>query len=152
MIVGANPLGRALAFQTARAGALPIVASRDRDAAHALAKEIEGRFVPFEALYTTMHEVLVVCSEERQPAGKVHANEPPIHPAHLQPHLVVMDLTSIPARSPLLRAAAERGCRIVSPRRVFLTHLLLAARLILGRDVPAEPVREVIRNMSNDDD
>jgi shikimate 5-dehydrogenase len=58
----------------------------------------------------------------------------------------------MPARSPLLRAAAERGCRIVSPRRVFLTHMLLAARLILGRDVPVEPLKEVIRNMSNDDE
>jgi 3-dehydroquinate dehydratase/shikimate dehydrogenase len=152
MIVGTNPLARAMAFQAQHAGALPIVAGRDRDAAHDIAKAVDGRFVLFEALYTTMHEILVVCSEERQPAGKSHADELPIHVAHFQPNLTVMDLTCMPKRSPLLRAAGERGSRIVSPRRIITGQLMLATRLITGKEITSEPFKEVIRDLSPDEE
>jgi 3-dehydroquinate dehydratase/shikimate dehydrogenase len=153
LIIGANPAARAVAAGIQKAGALPIIASRDREAAHRLAQAVDGRFILFEALYSTMHEVLAVCSEERQPgARKTHAAEPPIHPAHLQANLTVLDLTSMPRRSPLLRAAKERGCRVVSPWQVLLLHLLLMVRQATGREIPAEPIKQAITEVFDEDD
>ena len=65
LIVGATGNARILAHGIHQRGGIPIVAARDRDGAHAIAEEVGCRYVPFEALYTTSHDVLILCSHEQ---------------------------------------------------------------------------------------
>ncbi|HZT81517.1 MAG TPA: type I 3-dehydroquinate dehydratase, partial [Gemmataceae bacterium] len=67
MVVGANGTARAMATLVQECGAAVILASRDKTAAQQLAQELGCRFVQLEALYSTMHDVLIVCDEEKQP-------------------------------------------------------------------------------------
>jgi 3-dehydroquinate dehydratase/shikimate dehydrogenase len=152
LVVGSNALAANMAHAVRRLGGLVVLAARDRKAAHEIAKTLDARFIPFEALYTTMHHVLIICSEERQPtAVKTEHPEPVIHPAHFSHQLTVMDLTSLPRRSPLLLEAAERGCKTVSPRRLTLAYLQLLGRAIAGKDASIQPIKEVLRNMSEEE-
>jgi 3-dehydroquinate dehydratase/shikimate dehydrogenase len=140
MILGCNARARMLSLAIASRGGAPIIASRDRAAAQELAKEVGGRHTPFEGIYTTMHDVLAVCAEERQPthtAGR--RDESTIHAGHLRAGLVVMDLTSPPRQqSTLLRLARERGCRVVSPRAILIELAAQQSRLLAGKSVPPE--------------
>lgn len=152
MVVGVNAAARAVAWRVHEAGGGPIIASRDHDAARKIAAEVGGRFTPLEGTYTVGHEVLVLCSEERQPGAKVHADELPIHAGHLKPGLTLLDLTTMPHRSALVREAEQRGCKVVSPKRVFLTHAAFLARLLVGHDIPPEPLREAVREFTADEE
>ncbi len=116
-------------------GSALIFASHDRDAAHRLAQEMKCRFVQFEAIYTTIHDALVVCDEEK-PRGPSRGGETVIHPGYLKPGMTVMDLTSLLDRSPLLREAELRGCAVVTPQQLWLEQVSLQARLLTSKDVP----------------
>jgi 3-dehydroquinate dehydratase/shikimate dehydrogenase len=153
VIVGTNTAARAIAFRVQRRGGAPVIASRERKAALELAKAVDGRHIQFEALYSIMHDVLIVCADERpQVTGKPAPEEPVIHPSHLQPHRTVLDLTAMPRKSSVLREAEARGCRVVSPRQVLLSHLLLQLRAVTGQDVPREPLAEVLDGLLADED
>jgi 3-dehydroquinate dehydratase/shikimate dehydrogenase len=153
MIVGANATARALAFAVKERGAAVIVASRDRDKAHELAKAVEGRHIQFEALYSTMHDILAVCSEEKQPvASKARSEKMAIHAAELKPGMTVMDLTSMPRKSPLLREAEARRCHVVSPRRVLLEQLFEQVRLISGKEVPREKLAAILAEVVEEEE
>jgi 3-dehydroquinate dehydratase/shikimate dehydrogenase len=153
MIVGTNATARTLARMMKQRGAVPIIASRDKDAAVNLAVAVEGRHIQFEALYSTMHDVLVVCSEEKLPSkSKARSGDAGIHAGFLKPGMTVMDLTMMPYKSPLLRSAKDRGCRTVSPRRVLLEHLAMQLRLITGKEAPRDALKEVLRTMVEEEE
>jgi 3-dehydroquinate dehydratase/shikimate dehydrogenase len=149
MIVGTNGTAATMAFAVKQRGGVPILAGRDRDAAHAIAQKQECRFVPFEALYSTVHDTLIVCSEEKIHAkGKQH--EEGIHPGYLKPTFTVMDLTSLGTPSRFIQEAVERGCSLVKPRQILVDMVLLQLKLILGektgKDVPREVVERGVEN------
>ena len=143
MIVGTNADGRMLAYGVKRRGGVPIIAGRDRQAAMAIAQEIECRQIPYEALYSTTHDVLIVASDEsHHPSGRGPAT--PIHFGYLKPNITVMDTTAMPEKSELVREAEARSCLVVPPLRIFLDQLRLQLKLIAGQEVPQEVLKQGI--------
>jgi 3-dehydroquinate dehydratase/shikimate dehydrogenase len=140
-LVGLNATARSIGQVLAARGAALIIASHDKDAAQALARELGCRFVLFEAIYTTLHDVLIVCDDERALRGP--AGPSVVHPGYLKPGMVVMDLTAAAAPTPLLQSAKARGCAVASPRRLLLDQLALQARLLTSKDVTAELLEQV---------
>ena len=94
-----------------------IFGSHNRDEAAKYSRLFGGRHVQFEGIYTTLHDILIVCAEPNP--GQDH-DKPALHPGYLKTGMTVMDLTEIPRRSPLLREAALRGCTIVEPAGLLL--------------------------------
>jgi 3-dehydroquinate dehydratase/shikimate dehydrogenase len=131
LILGTTASARAMAGEVRQRGGVLIIAGHDRAAAHDLAQSLECRFVPFEALYSTMHDVLIV--GEPGPGSGAHAEESAVHPGYLRSTMTVMDLTAAVRPSPLLREAAARGCAVVSPREVLLEQLALQVGKITGQ-------------------
>src|SRR5262249_22145205 len=64
MLVGVADMPRAVGQRLAKNGAWLVVASRNRDAAHKLAQELQCRFILHEAIYSTLHDVLIYCCDE----------------------------------------------------------------------------------------
>jgi shikimate 5-dehydrogenase len=149
LVVGTNASARTLAYGVQQRGGVLILASQQREAAHQLAQSWECQSVPVEALSTTLHDVLIVCEDEREtnPAtadsGKID-----IDIGCLRPDMTVMDLTTATRLSPLLRSARARGSTIVTPRRVLHEQLMLQIRLLTGRDVPRDLVEEKLSTLS----
>jgi 3-dehydroquinate dehydratase/shikimate dehydrogenase len=137
LIAGVNDLARTTARELKQRGGVLVIASHEREAAHRLAQELSCRFVQFEALYTTLHDVLVVCDEEKH-AGKSRGGETGIHPGYLKPNMTVLDLTDLLHRSPLLREAELRGCAVVTPQQLWLEQVSLQAHLLTSKDVPRQ--------------
>ena len=139
LIAGLNSVARVLAKEVQRHGGNAILASSEKKAGLALAQSIGCRAISFEALYTTMHDVLVVCDEE-----KTDKTSKGIHAGYLKPGMVVMDLTAGARPSVLLREAAGRGCETVSPLELMLDLLELQARTLTGKPAPRGVVRAAI--------
>jgi 3-dehydroquinate dehydratase/shikimate dehydrogenase len=135
LIAGINAAAQSMTTLIRQRGGAVILASHDRRAVGEMATELQCRQVLFDAIYSTMHDVLVVCDEEKeQSARKDHG----IHPSYLKPGMTVMDLTAGAAKSNLLIEAAARGCAIVSPRNLLIDHLTAQAKMLTGKEVPRE--------------
>jgi 3-dehydroquinate dehydratase/shikimate dehydrogenase len=148
-IVGLNPVTRGVAKALSTRGASPILVSHDAKAAQQMAHDLECRFVKFEALYTTLHEVLLVCDHEKE-----HKPGSPssIHPSYLRQGMVVMDLTAALSPSPLLREARARRCGVASPRRMLREQLALQLRLLTGKEMSNEELEEVMPGFLQQDE
>src|SRR5262249_11171222 len=110
MIIGANGLARAMAHRMQKNGGLPVVASRDKAAAQQPAQALGSRHVQFDAVYSTLHDVLIVCAEEQRHATLKHRpGETGLHAGYLKRSMTVMDLTALTRPSELLAGAEERG-------------------------------------------
>ncbi len=148
-IVGVNALARTIAQGIKQRGASPIIASRDKAAAQELAQKLDCRFVLFEALYTTIHEVLVVCDAEKQAAAAGGAQA--LHPSYLRAGMTVMDLTTTLSPSHLLREAEARRCAVITPRLLLLDQLALQAHLLTSKDVTRELVEQALPGFLQED-
>jgi 3-dehydroquinate dehydratase/shikimate dehydrogenase len=135
-VVGTGNVAVSLARAVMARGAGLIIASHERDRARRLAQEVGCRYIQFEALYSTLHDVLAVCDEEQDPRGRSAAAG--VHPGYLRPGMAVLDLTAGLRRSPLLREAEARGCAVVAPGQLFVDRLAAQARLLTGKEVPHE--------------
>jgi 3-dehydroquinate dehydratase/shikimate dehydrogenase len=129
LIAGVNDLAKNVARELKQRGSVLILADHDRDAAHHLAQEMKCRFVQFEALYTTIHDVLIVCAENK------------IHPGYFKANMTVLDLTAMD-ESPLLAEAKGRGCAVVTPQQLWLEQVSLQAHLLTSKDVPRSLLAE----------
>jgi shikimate 5-dehydrogenase len=114
-----------------------------------MAHELNCRHVRMEALYTTLHDVLIHGPDEVSPAARTvaTAKDATIHPGYLKPGMTVMDLTTSLGRTDLLREAATRGCSVVAPLAILLEQVLAVIKLITGKDVPAEPLRQWLQTL-----
>jgi shikimate 5-dehydrogenase len=153
MLVGIDTTTKAIGQRIAKHGGIVILASRNRDAARTLAHDLQCRQVQYEALYSTLHDVLVLCTEET--GGTPMAGRPQesgIHPGYLKSGMTVVDLTAELAGSDLLREAKKRGCGVVEPRQILLEHVLQQVKLIAGKEVPREPLQTVLDTVQPPDE
>jgi 3-dehydroquinate dehydratase/shikimate dehydrogenase len=135
-IAGVGGLARSFALELQRRAAGVLVGSHQRKAAAQLAKDVGCRHIQLEGLYTTMHDVLVVCDNE-QTDGRSG-----IHTGYLKESMTVMDLTSGLRPSPLLAEARARGCAVVEPRALFVDQLELVVKMMSSKQVPRTVLEE----------
>jgi shikimate 5-dehydrogenase len=102
------------------------------------------RHIPWEALYSTTHDTLIVCSEEKQPARKGQAETGGLFYGYLKSNITVLDMTSIGLKSQLIQEAEVRGCPVVYPRDILLDQLEMQVKLLTGQQVPREKLKEVM--------
>jgi 3-dehydroquinate dehydratase/shikimate dehydrogenase len=153
LLVGVNGLARAVAYRVQKHGATVIIASRDKAAAHAMAQEQNCRHVQLDAVYSTIHDVLIVCAEEQRHATlKSKSGETGLHTGYLKPSITVMDLTASMLGSDMLRGAAERGCPVVSPRSILTEHVARWVNLIAGKDPASPPIQQAIDEAIGEDE
>ncbi|MBL6454435.1 shikimate dehydrogenase [Belnapia sp. T6] len=129
--LGCGGAGRAIAFALARAGAAELLLSDTAPGrAEALAEAITAAFPACRAaagLPDPAGQGLVV---NATPLG-LRAGDPlPFDPGRLSAGQVVADVIPNPERTPLLDAAAAKGCDMVSGRAMFEGQARLAAAFL----------------------
>jgi len=151
MVVGVNALARAIGYAARDCGARIIVASHNKQAAQELAQALECRFVQWEALYSTLHDAIVVCDDEHeQVKSKSATGEAGLHPGYLKASMVVMDLTA-PRPTAFLRAAKLRGCGVVYPRQLLPEQLALQASLVTRQPADVGLLRDSLAPFFEED-
>jgi 3-dehydroquinate dehydratase/shikimate dehydrogenase len=145
MVIGVNGLARVLTERVKKRGSILIVASRDKAAAQQIAQEYGCRFVQLDAVYTTLHDTLIVCAEEQRHATmKNRPSEVGVHAGYLKPSMTVMDLTNLSQPTELLRGAVERGCAVVTPRVLLRDLVVQQVKLITGKEIAPAAIEEAI--------
>jgi 3-dehydroquinate dehydratase/shikimate dehydrogenase len=147
LLAGLGGTTRTLGTQLQRRGAAVIIASHRRKAAQQLAQEIGCRHILFDGIYSTSHDVLIVCGEDAEEGRPATA----VHPGYLRESMTVMDLTATLGPSPLLREAKARGCAVIDPRALFVSELGLKVKMVTAKEVPAEVMAKVLPEVYEED-
>lgn len=144
LILGTNGPARSMAYAIRKRGGVAILAGKDREQAQQLAQDYQCRFVPYEAIYSTSHDVLIVCENEEPPSAPRTAKKPGdagVHPSILKSSTPLLDLTSYPQPSALADEARARGVPLVEPRAVFLAQMATILRLLCGKEATTETLQ-----------
>jgi len=141
MLAGCGPLTRMLAGALKKRGAGLVFASHDRTLAARTSQIFGGRQVPWEGIYSTVHDLLIV---SRDPGQEIDGDELPIHPGYLKQSMTVLDLNGCPRATPFLKEARLRGCSTVSPGSVLIEQVREHLRRMADIDVDAEFLHETL--------
>lgn len=148
MIVGANDAALTMATELNKRGAALIIASHDKAAAQRIASQAEARVIQFEALYTTMHDIVVVCDDEAEQTRGTSS----LHTGYLRPGMTVLDLTAAVRSTKFVREAIARGCAVVTPQGLWLDQVAAQAKVLTGKDVPHKVLQDAVPWLTEDED
>src|SRR5581483_6144306 len=140
VLAGLGGPTRTMAVEIHKRGGSVILASYRKKAVQQLAQALGCRFIQHDAIYSTLHNVLVICDEEKEES----AGRGDLHPSYLKPGMVVMDLTASARPSEFLRQAQDRGCTVITPQQLFLQQIAQQARMLTGKHVPREVLERAI--------
>ncbi len=135
VVVGAGGAARAVAFGLKDAGGRVTVVNRSAARGEALAQRVGADFRPLAEAVGLSCEILV----NTTPIGMARFGDAlPVPAALLQPGMVVMDIVYTPLKTPLLAAAAARGCRTIPGTAMFVLQGARQFELWTGRSAPTE--------------
>jgi 3-dehydroquinate dehydratase/shikimate dehydrogenase len=132
VVVGAGAAGRVVALALALAGAQVTLTNRDEERGAAAAAELELPFLPLGGFSPAGFDVVVQATA----LGRGAADPLPFAVEELGPGMVVVELVYGDGPTPLARAAAERGARVVDGREVLLGQALGQFRRMTGHELP----------------
>lgn len=118
VLVGAGGAAKAIAYEGKKRGAQVVILNRNSEKADELAKRLGcqgGGLNELSRCYTEGYDILINCTPIPMP----------IEPAFILPGSIVMTIITKPIDSPLLKEAAEKGCRVIYGYKMFIEQALL---------------------------
>lgn len=139
LVIGAGGAARAIVPSLDHAGARVTVSARRPEPAREVAALTGGVTAAYERLGDAVAGADVVVNAT--PLGMA-GEAPPFDSGCLETRHTVVDLVYDPAETPLLEAAAARGCRTVAGLGMLVHQGALAFTLWTGEEAPVEVMRE----------
>jgi len=154
VILGAGGAARAIAVETALAGARSItIVNRTPERGQALADLVEtstpaaARFIPWTPALHIPHGTDVVINATSIGFHPNEADVPDVDVTSLSPGMVVADVVANPPRTRFLGAAAAQGCTTLDGLGMLVNQALTNARLWTGVDLNGSVMRRVLEEM-----
>jgi shikimate dehydrogenase len=143
LILGAGGAARALAHGFTERGARVTIANRDRSRAAALAAATGARAAAGldEANRAGTYDAVVNATSLGM--GDIDAASP-IPEAALHPGLLVMDIVYKPIETELVRAARQKGARVIHGGRMLLHQAARQFELYTGASAPLEAMESAL--------
>ncbi len=120
---------------TQRKGLVSIAGPNDKEA-QKLAASMNCRYVPYQNMYDTLADVVVI-GDAALKCGMLQGH---INPSLLKPSQTVLDVSDPPTEHGLFDEARSRGCKLVEPAEVFADQIGSQFKAITGKELPAEAV------------
>ena len=154
VILGAGGAARAIAVETALAGARSItIVNRTPERGQALADLIDtrtpaaGRYLPWAASLHVPHGTGVLINATNIGFHPLEADMPDVSPESLEPGTVVADVVVNPPRTRFLSMAADRGCVPLDGLGMLVNQAVIAVRLWTDVDVSGTVMRGVLEDL-----
>ncbi len=150
VILGAGGAARAVATQAALEGAKGIsITDKIKDRAQRLSSDITRNIPSCQAEVVLEDEIKFRLKEAHllinaTPVGMKLDDPVLINPDWLQPHLLVFDLVYNLGETNLMKAARERGCRVVSGLGMLVHQGAASFKLWTGKEAPVKIMRKVL--------
>lgn len=149
LLLGAGGAARAIAVETALAGAASItIVNRTASRGQELAELVQAKtpadasFVPWEGDHQVPAETGIVINATSIGLYPDVDARIPLDVATLQPGMVVADVIPNPPRTRLLREAGERGCTVIDGLGMLVNQGVIGIRYWTGQEVDAGVMRQ----------
>lgn len=138
MIVGTGGAASALTYAiTQKKGIVSICAQNDQIAKR-IANEYGCRFVPYQNMYSTLFDVVVLADPNLR--GGMHQGR--INPSLFKSGMTVLDVTNPPQLHELATEAKARGCHVIDPQAILQEIVRTQFKAIVGKELPAGAMNE----------
>lgn len=140
LIVGSGSLAKSMIHGISKRKGLVSITSPNDKQAQEVAGQFQVRYVPFQNLYNTLSDVVIIADTEL----KIGTSKTEFNPSYFMPRHVVCDVTEMPNDGPFLAQARERGARVVEPKDIYLDQLTAFLKSITGKEVPASEFEGIV--------
>lgn len=138
LVIGNGGLAQSIAQGIAQRQGLVSVCGPDDREARQRAEASECRFVPFQNLYETLADIIVI-ADARVTLGVRHGQ---LNPSLFRPTMTVLDLANLPAPSPILEEAQFRGCRTIDRFSIYRQQIETQFKAITGQALPEQALAQ----------
>lgn len=153
-ILGAGGAARAIAVETALAGALSItIINRSPERGQAVADLIDtrtpaaGRYLPWTPHLHVPHGTGILINATSIGFHPAEDQTPDVDMSTVDPGAVVADVVVNPPETGFLRAAAAQGCTTLDGLGMLVNQALINARLWTGRDLSGAVMRRELESI-----
>ena len=146
LVLGAGGVARAIVYGLAKCGAKVSISSRTFARADDLAREFACRSASWEERHYLRPEIVINAT----PVG-MHPNvdATPFEKEYLKRTMIVFDTVYNPENTLLVKAAREKGCRVITGVDMFVRQAALQFKLFTGRDAPKSIMRSEVRRANS---
>jgi len=134
LVIGSGGMARAFIHGVERRSGIVSITGANDKAAQKLAQQFKVRHVPYQNLYDTLADVVVITD----PAISLGSKKTDLNPSYFRSTMTVVDMGAMPEDTELLRECRQRGCKVVEPRDVFQGYLTAQFESITGKTMPPE--------------
>ena len=120
------------------------MASTNDEASQEIAQRFDVRCIPFQNLYDTLADVVIIADASME----IGTKKSDFNPSFMRATMTVLDVTTMPEDSPIIQEARQRGCRVVEPAEVLADQMQAQFKSVTSKDVPAETFRAAFAGSS----
>jgi 3-dehydroquinate dehydratase/shikimate dehydrogenase len=132
LVLGNGSVAQSIAYAVTQRKGLVSVCGPDDDESRKTAAQLQCRFVPYQNLYDTLCDAIII-ADSKLVAGQKQGN---INPSLLRPTHTVVDVTDPPEENSLFTEARHRGCKLVEPATVYREQIRAQFKALTGKDLP----------------
>ncbi len=137
IIIGAGGAAKAIAFEAMRRGAVLTIVNRDLQRGAQLAQQLHCNFKSLAQMSQSTaegYDILINCTP--QPA--------PIAIDDILPGAIIMDITTKPKNTTLLKQAAQKGCAIIYGYQMFVEQAAQQFKLWFGDELDLQNIKNIL--------
>ncbi|MCA9053315.1 MAG: type I 3-dehydroquinate dehydratase [Planctomycetaceae bacterium] len=138
LVLGNGGVARSLAYAVGQRKGLVSVCGPDDKETQKVAAELGCRFVPFQNLFDTLTDAIII-GDARLVAGQKQGN---INPSLFKGKEYVVDASDPPVENSLYTEAKDRGSKLVSPVEIFYEQTRAQFKALTGKDLPESALAE----------
>lgn len=132
LIVGNGGIANSMVYAvTQRKGMVSVCGPDDKEATQTAARN-GCRFVPYQNLYETLADVLIVAD----PSIEIGSKKGQINPSVIKNTMTVLDLSDLPLETQMMEEARERGARTLDSAEIYTTQISTQFKAITGKEIP----------------
>lgn len=134
LVLGNGGVARSLAYAVGqRKGLVSVCGPNDKESQETAA-QLNCRFVPYQNLYDTLTDVVII-ADPRLESGMKQGQ---INPSLFKPSQTIVDAADPPIENSLYVEARERKMKLISARRIFEEQCRAQFKALTGKDLPEQ--------------
>ncbi len=138
LVLGTGGVAQTMIYGISQRQGLVSVAGPNDKQAQQLASQMSCRHVPFQSVYDSLFDVIVIADESLK-SGQKHGC---INPGLFKHSNTVVDASHPPLEHELFVEARDRHCKLVEPGPIYVDQIRAQFKVIAGKELPDAAVAE----------
>lgn len=132
LIIGNGGIAQSMVYAvTQRKGMVSICGPNDKESQQT-ANLNHCRFVPFQNLYETLADIVIIAD----PNIRAGTKKGEINPSLFRSSMTVLDVSDLPRETTLMIEARDRGCTVIDSATVYADQIAAQFKAISGKELP----------------